>query len=120
MRVLVIDDQEDSALLLYELAKACGWESRFCTISTRAVSIAREWQPHVILLDLAMPGIDGYQLAPLLRAACEDTLSLLVAVSGYRREPEKLFAARIAGHLLKPVRLEQLRQLLESAAALVH
>jgi CheY-like chemotaxis protein len=112
MRVLVIDDNEDSAFLLCELAKVCGCESRFCTIATGAVDTAREWQPQVILLDLAMPGVDGYSLAPMLRGACGETLTRLILVSGYKPDREKLIAAMIDGHLLKPASLAQLKELL--------
>jgi CheY-like chemotaxis protein len=115
MRVLVIDDNEDTAFLFCSLVKVCGCESRFCTISSVAIDIAREWQPNVILLDLAMPGIEGYQLGPMLRAACNETLTLLVLVSGYKPDPEKLIKAMIDDHLLEPVSLEQLTELLRQA-----
>ncbi len=59
-----------------------------------------------------MPGIDGYQLAPMLRAACAETLSLLALVSGYKPDPQKLITGMIDSHLLKPASLEQLKQLL--------
>jgi CheY-like chemotaxis protein len=112
MRVLVIDDHEDSAFLLCELAKVCGCESRSCTIATIAVETVRGWQPHVILLDLAMPGIDGYQLAPKLRAASDRVLPHILLVSGYVPDRQKLAEGLIDGHLLKPVSLEQLKSLL--------
>jgi two-component system CheB/CheR fusion protein len=112
MRVLVIDDNEDVAFLLCELVRQCGCESRFCLLPEQAVEIAEQWQANVILLDLAMPGVDGYHLAPKLRAASNGTVPRILAVSGYRPDPERMAAATIDGHMLKPVRLEKLKELL--------
>jgi CheY-like chemotaxis protein len=112
MRVLVIDDNEDTAFLHCELAKACGCEARFCTIATVSVEVAREWQPNIIFLDLAIPDIDGYRLAPMLRDACNPNVPRILLISGYVPTPESLAAATIDGHLLKPASFEELQQLL--------
>ncbi len=115
MRVLVIDDNEGVAFLLCEQVKQCGCESRFCTIVVAAVDIAREWQPNVILLDLAMPAIDGYQLAPILRVASNGVAPRIFAVSGYKADPARLATAKIDGHISKPASLEQLKELLAAS-----
>jgi CheY-like chemotaxis protein len=116
MRVLVIDDQEDAAFLLCQLVKSRGSESRYCTSAVQSVDIARAWQPEVILLDLRMPGIDGYCLAPMLRGAIEGAAPRIILVSGYLPEQEKLTAAAIDGFLLKPVRLQEMTELLHRRA----
>ena len=112
MRVLVIDDDHDSAFLLCELMKKLGLESRFCVAPTQSIDVARRWQPNVILLDLAMPNLDGYHLAPLLRAAANRTVPRIVAVSGYALDGPRLAEAQIDAHLLKPPSLAQLKELL--------
>ncbi len=109
MRVLIIDDNEDTAFLLSELSKLCGCESRYATIIAAAIDITREWQPNVILLDLAMPGIDGYQLAPILREVSDGVVPRILLVSGYVPDLKRIAEAKIDGHLLKPATLEQLK-----------
>jgi len=112
MRVLVIDDNEDTAFLLSELTKACGHPSRFCTLPDCAIETVHDWQPELILLDLAMPGTNGYELAPKLRAASNGFAVQIVLVSGYLPDITRLAEAMIDGHVLKPVSLGRLRQLL--------
>jgi DNA-binding NarL/FixJ family response regulator len=113
MRVLVIDDNEATALLFCELAKACGCESRYCTNPAVAVDITREWQPNVILLDVATPGIDGYRLAPMLRAAGDGAIQQILAIGEYVADAEKLSAATIDGHVVRPASLAE-RGIVES------
>jgi CheY-like chemotaxis protein len=116
MRVLVIDDNEEAAFLLCQLVKSRGCDSRYCTVAVHAIDIARVWRPGVILLDLRMPGMDGYCLAPLLRAAIDEPVPRIILVSGYLPDHEQLAAATIDGYLLKPVRLQEMTELLHSRA----
>ncbi len=113
MRVLVIDDKDDCAFLLGELVKSRGCASLYCTMPTQAIDIAKEWQPNVILLDLFMPGMDGYQLAPKLREVGHRVVPRIFLVSGCIPDREKLTAATIDGYLLKPVRLQEMTDLLQ-------
>jgi CheY-like chemotaxis protein len=112
MRVLVIDDNEDSAFLLCELVKACGCEARFCICPEASILVARDWQPQLVFLDLAMPVMNGYSLAPKLREAVNGAGLRIVLASGYVPDAARLAAARIDGNLLKPVALERVRQVL--------
>jgi CheY-like chemotaxis protein len=112
MRVLVIDDNQDSAFLMCELVKLCGYEARFCTCPEASILVAREWQPQFVFLDLAMPSMDGYSLAPKLREAVNGAGLRIVLASGYVPNAALLAAAKIDGHMLKPVALARLKGVL--------
>jgi CheY-like chemotaxis protein len=114
VRVLVIDDNDACAFLLSELVKSRGCESLYCTMPIQAIDTVKKWQPNVILLDLLMPGIDGYQLAPKLREVSHGTVPRIFLVSGYLPDREKLSAATIDGYLLKPVRFQHMTDLLQA------
>ena len=68
MRILVIDDNADCAFLLSELIKKCGHETEVALTAEAGFSKAKEWQPNIVMLDLAMPDGNGYKLASRLRA----------------------------------------------------
>jgi CheY-like chemotaxis protein len=112
MRVLVIDDNEDTAFLMARLTSMCGHESRFCTLPRQAIEFVHKWRPEVILVDLAMPEMDGYTLAPKLREASDGIVPRILLASGHVPDEEREASATIDGHLVKPVGLQQLRDLL--------
>jgi len=67
-RILVVDDNVDAATTLEVLLRSLGHETRVAHDGMRALDIAREFRPEVILLDIGMPGLDGYEVARRLRA----------------------------------------------------
>ncbi len=83
MRVLVVDDNVDSAYLLRELIKVCGHEPATANSSTHALDLAIQWRPELVFLDRGMPDEDGYQLASRLRNEAQLRSARIVAVSGY-------------------------------------
>src|SRR6185369_17168076 len=105
MRILVIDDNADCAFLLSELIKKCGHETEVALTAEAGFSKAKEWQPNIVMLDLAMPGGNGYGLASRLRAQAGLHTAKIVAVSGYNDDPARRAAAGIDAHLLKPASL---------------
>ena len=79
---------------------------------------AQDWRPAYVLLDIGMPGLDGYEVARCLRQDERFKAAILVAITSYS-QPEHVRLARDAGfdyHLAKPVDPAQLRQLLQDAA----
>ena len=110
MRVLVVDDNVDSAYLLRELIKVCGHDSETANSSTQALDLAIQWRPELVFLDLGMPEEDGYQLASRLRNEAQLRSARIVAVSGYQDDEDRRLAAQIDEHLQKPVTVDQLRQ----------
>ncbi len=115
-RVLVVDDNEDAATLLAQALRAFGFETRVGHVGTQAIEIARDWCPDSMVLDVGLPGMDGYELARRLRRSDNGHVPLLVAVTGYGQssDREQAFAAGFSHHLTKPVDLEQLRRILSA------
>jgi CheY-like chemotaxis protein len=113
-RVLVVDDNLDAAEGLAMLLGLRGHEVATAYDGQSAIEQARDIQPDVVLLDIGLPRIDGFEVARRLREEHPARPMLLVALTGYGQERDRL-RAREAGfdhHLLKPVRLEMLEELL--------
>lgn len=110
-RLLIVDDNRDAAVALALLLKAEGHEIHVAYDGERALEMARQVRPEAVLLDLGLPGIDGFEVGRRLRSEFGNEL-LLVAVTGYGQEQHRI-GVRDAGfdrHLIKPVTLECLRK----------
>ena len=115
-RVLVVDDNRDAADTLAELVRVLGHEAEVAYDGQAALDAVRERSPDVVLCDLGLPGMSGYDVAKAVRAAGNDAVRLL-AVSGYA-QPEDVRRAVEAGfdaHVAKPPDPERLDQLLAGA-----
>jgi PAS domain S-box-containing protein len=109
-RVLVVDDNEDAADMIALALRVQGHDVLTTTTGEDALDLVPQFGPDVILLDIGLPGIDGYEVARRLRAAPEGRDVLLVALTGYGYEEDKQLASG-AGfdlHLTKPVETETL------------
>ena len=116
MRVLVADDNLDSTQTCSMLLEMWGHEVRVANSGTEALEIAEQFQPEVVLLDIGMPDLSGYQVAGALRASPWGKQATLIAVTGWGQEDDKQQASN-AGfdhHLTKPVEPLHLQPLLES------
>ena len=114
-KVLVVDDSVDTADSLAMLLALDGYEVRTAHDGIEALAAARDFRPEVVLMDIGLPGADGYQVAEGIRAdqALHDVL--LIAMTGYGQQ-EARSRSRAAGfdhHLVKPVDLGELRNLLD-------
>jgi PAS domain S-box-containing protein len=104
-RVLVVDDNVDIARSLAKLLKVLGHDVRVAHDGIAALETAREHRPEVVLLDLGLPGIDGYQVAARLRLEENLKHAIIIAITGYGHDRDRR-RAREAGfdhHLVKPV-----------------
>jgi signal transduction histidine kinase len=111
--VLVVDDNHDAAEAIGALMSAVGFITHVCHDGFAALEIAPTLDPGLALLDLGLPRMDGYELARRLRAI-QPTLRI-VAVTGFG-QPSDRVRSQEAGfdkHVIKPVTLEMLRQLVE-------
>jgi CheY-like chemotaxis protein len=79
-----------------------------------AVAVAREMKPDIILLDIGLPGIDGYEVARRIRALPDIRRTTLIAVTGWGQEQDKQHAyqAGFDHHFTKPIKLHQLTEIL--------
>jgi signal transduction histidine kinase/CheY-like chemotaxis protein len=114
-RILVVDDNEDAGELLGRALTALGYEIRVAMDGPSALRVADGFAPHVALLDIGLPVMDGYELARRLRTSCGAGLKL-VAITGYGQASDKARAQTIGfdAHLVKPVDLSTLRTVLET------
>jgi signal transduction histidine kinase len=113
-RVLVVEDQEDAAEMLAALLRVWGHEVRVAPDGPAALAAAGELRPEVVLLDLGLPGMTGFEVAERLRALPGMETARLVALTGYGQEEarRRCQAVGFHQHLLKPVDPEHLRALL--------
>ena len=91
-----------------------GHETHIARDGNQGLAITRSLRPDVVLLDIGLPGLDGYEVARRLRAQADREGTQLVAVSGYGQEADRRRASE-AGfdlHLVKPVRIEELGRIL--------
>jgi CheY-like chemotaxis protein len=114
----VVEDNADARETLSALLEADGHEVLAIGDGAEALARAPAFAPDVALLDLGLPGMDGYALARALRAGPECGGAFIAAISGYG-QPEDKAKSKAAGfdeHLVKPVDPARLRTLIEEAA----
>ena len=99
--------------MLAEAMNSFGYEARVASDGPAALDTAASFNPHVVLLDLGLPVMDGYEVADQLRAA--GVTVPLIAVTGYGQEAdrERSEMAGFVAHFVKPVDLDELRHSLE-------
>jgi signal transduction histidine kinase len=115
-RVLIADDNIDaldSLAMTFELA---GYKVRTAPDGMQAVKEAQAWQPHIILLDIGMPLLDGYEVARRIRAEPWGAEPILVAISGWSQpqDRERALAAGFDAHFAKPVSFETLLEIVKT------
>lgn len=115
-RVLVVDDNIDSGEMMAELAASWGHHAVHVGDGSRALELAEEMRPDLVLLDIGLPGMDGYEVAARLRRQPGTRGARIVAVSGYGQaeDKRKSRAAGIDDHLVKPVDVDTLARVIGS------
>ncbi len=111
-RVLIVDDDPDAAALMDHALRAEGHETRVAHSAAEAVELALELRPQVAVIDIALPGMDGFELARALRAKPELDECRFVAVTGFdlpfgRQHEAPIFNA----HFVKPVSIRKLQSI---------
>jgi signal transduction histidine kinase len=115
-RILIVEDNADAGESLRVVLHSHGHEARVASTGAAALETARQFLPEVVLCDIGLPGMDGYEVA---RALCRDPAfgrPLLVALTGYGADSDRQRAADAGfdAHFAKPPDLERLSQLLAS------
>jgi signal transduction histidine kinase len=114
LRILVVEDNQDTAKTMQTLLTRYGHEVRTAHSGPAGIAAARDWQPEVVLCDLGLPEMDGYEVAGALRNDPATSWVRLIAVTGYGQEDDRRRSER-AGfdlHLVKPVDPAELQRLL--------
>jgi two-component system CheB/CheR fusion protein len=119
LRIMVVDDNVDAAESLAMMLELDGHSVIRAHDARAAIAIARSERPSVMLLDIGLPDIDGYELARRLRALPEVDNALLIAVTGYGQAEDRRRAedAGFDRYLIKPVEFESLRSMLQTDRA---
>ncbi len=119
VRVLLVEDNPDAAETMVELLELWGHPTCLCDSGAEALRVAPQFRPEVVLLDIGLPEMDGFEVARRLRRLPVGPGLCLIAVSGYGQDRDRLLAAQ-AGfdlHLTKPVDPHVLRDTLAAVAA---
>jgi PAS domain S-box-containing protein len=119
-RVLVVDDNLDQVMMLTTLLRQMGYSVQSAYTGPDGLQIAQQWRPDVVLLDIGLPGLDGYEVARRIRSTPEPERwkTRLIACTGYGRQAD-LRRAREAGfdaHIVKPVDARELQEVMLSPA----
>lgn len=117
-RILIVEDHPDSAQTLATLVSLDGHEVRTASTGMAALAIVPQFQPEVVLVDIGLPGMDGFEVARRLRATDASARSLIVAVTGYgqERDRQSAIAAGFDHHLVKPVNVQALSDVIREGA----
>jgi len=115
-RVLIVDDNVDAAESLGELMTMCGFQTRIAHDGPTALQLGRSFAPDVMVLDIGLPGMDGYELARCVRVDPHLRNAMLVALTGWGAEgdKQKSVSAGFDAHFTKPIDIEELERLLNS------
>jgi CheY-like chemotaxis protein len=113
-KILVVDDNHDSALSLAMMLSMMGHETRTAHDGESAVSHAEEFLPDVVLLDIGLPKLNGYEVAQRIRGSSWGTAMFLIAVTGWGQEEDRQRSSEVGLnlHMVKPVEPSALEKLL--------
>lgn len=118
LNILIVDDNADAADMLSMYLGSVGHQLHVAYEGHRGLALAKEAAPDVLLLDIGLPDIDGYQLAQRFRALPQTAHATLIALTGYGQDSdrERSIAAGFDHHLTKPVDVAALLRLLTNRA----
>ncbi len=104
-RILIVDDNPANMKLIGFVLDSRGYQVRTASDATEAVAVLDGWRPRLILMDLQMPGVDGFELTRRLKAAADTRDIIIVAVTAYamKGDEERARAAGCDGYLAKPI-----------------
>ncbi len=114
-RILIVDDNEDSAMTLAMLFEITGDETQTAYDGLKSVEAAETFRPDIVLLDIGLPGLSGYEVARKIREQPWGEAMVLVALTGWGQpeDRQKSKEAGFDGHMVKPVDHETLLKLLD-------
>ena len=113
-RILLVDDNKDMAQGMKRLLSAAGHTIRIATDGLEALKVSEKFLPSAVILDIGLPGMDGYEVARRLREATSGPPAILIAMTGYGQPEDKqrAISAGFDHHLVKPVDFKELKAIL--------
>ena len=118
-KILVVDDNHDSALSLAMMLSIMGHDTRTAHDGESAVATAETFLPDVVLLDIGLPKLNGYEVAQRIREKSWGASMYLIAVTGWGQDEDRQRSSEVGlnMHMVKPVEPSALEKLLASLAA---
>ncbi|MEH1767075.1 MAG: PAS domain S-box protein [Nostoc sp.] len=113
-RILVVDDATDSRLVLVKILTSIGFAVQEAVNGTEAIALWQKWQPHLILMDMRMPIMDGYEATRIIKAREETsipnrtTIIIALTANAFEEQREAIIKAGCDDYINKPFREEQL------------
>jgi CheY-like chemotaxis protein len=119
VRVLVLDDHRDAMEAMVALVELIGYEAKGCTTGIECLGIATVWRPRIVLLDLSLPVMSGFEVAQRIRGieGLESAALIAWTCLGSDLDREKTRLAGFVEHLVKPVEATRLREALGAIAS---
>jgi signal transduction histidine kinase len=119
VRTIIIDDNEDVRDLMSQMLRARGFDVLTASDGPTALDMIKQHEPHVALLDLGLPGLDGYGVIEAVRAQIPSSRTRFVALTGYGEATDRERTARAGfdGHLVKPASVAAIIACIADAAA---
>jgi PAS domain S-box-containing protein len=113
-RILVVDDNRDAATTLARMLKLLGNDVRTTHDGIQALGVADEFRPEIILMDVGMPGMSGYEATRRIREQPWGPSTIIIALTGWGQAGDRIQSrdAGCDGHLVKPVSLPDLEQMI--------
>ena len=117
-RVLIVEDEPDIAELIGVMLERSGYRCARAETGLHAIELGRSFAPHVVLLDIGLPDITGFEVARVLRTQSGGDRLFIAAITGWghAEHREQAIAAGIDRHLLKPFTMEAIRTVMLDAA----
>jgi CheY-like chemotaxis protein len=117
--VLLIEDNDDGREMMATMLSACGHRIHHAADGAQGVQLAQDCHPDVALVDIGLPGIDGYEVARRLRTNADTRHIKLIALTGYglANDQRRVLDAGFDMHLVKPVEIDNLLNAISLCAA---
>ena len=116
-RILAVDDNQDALTVLRMLLQLKGYQVQTCTSGEQLLQVGEAYGPEVVLLDISMPGMDGYETCRRLREQPWGHSLVVIALTGYGQgeDRQRSHEAGFDGHLTKPIDLAALTSILRKS-----
>ena len=104
IRILIVDDRETNRKLLLQLLSSVGFATNYAVNGKKAISMISKWKPHLVLMDMAMPVMDGYEATRKIKASADIRNTAIVALtaSAFEEDKQRILDAGADGYLSKP------------------